>query len=169
MKSIVYRMFAIVLVIIISAKVSAEQIIDEKEFSLSLPNTWKVLNINVKGRGFTANLYDEQSSVIQLSVLAPNKGVSLDAVREKMRSTLGKDETKQNWMLLRAEVKNTEHHGEIEEEFWLEKSGELMSVTRNVYGENKLAIFTYTFKVSNEGGAQFSKIFTNGFKWKIIN
>ncbi len=140
--------------------------IKSEAFEFSLPSNWQVLNKNESNGFSTVNFQNEKSDVIQFSVSGELSPVKFKNAKKSLQLGLGKDKSSDGWIVKKYGVVVIPSLGDVDEEITVATTGDLTSATYTVYGNGRIALFTFTLNGNEPNIERIVRPLVSAFKWK---
>jgi hypothetical protein len=138
-------------------------------FHFLLPPDWHVLKQGQDKNFWIIDFSDEYSDVIQLSVTKSLTSSEFQNARKRLKSHMGHDKSNEGWKLLRSGTISIQPFGQVDEEIFLATQGDLISATYNLYGNNSIAVFTFTVSRNDPNISHVARKLLLGFSWNKLS
>jgi len=137
-------------------------------FVFEAPAGWSVFNNELRSSFAMANFFNAQNEMIQLSVSGKLTPDQYAGARERLRKA-EQGETRGGWLMARAGDAELPQHGAVYEAVYYDNANLLTSFTYNVFGPDRIALFTITLKgirTDLDEAVRTARLMVGGLRWK---
>ncbi len=149
-----------------SVQSHAQISVDSDGYVFRLPAPWSLLNRDGPEGFDNHNFHNEKGEVVQIGVSRKLNGPTYTRAKRNLRAGVKEDKSQHGWTLVQGRSLNELPVGEFDESIYLDKSSELVSFSYNVYGPDRIAIFTITFNGVNVDRFPEARRLVTGLNWK---
>jgi len=147
---------------------SAANRVERDFFVYEAPAGWSVFNNELRSSFAMANFFNAQNEMIQLSVSGKLTPEQYAGARERLRKA-EQGETRGGWLMARAGDAELPQHGAVYEAVYYDNANLLTSFTYNVFGPERIALFTITLKgirTDLDEAVRTARLMVGGLSWK---
>jgi len=147
---------------------SAANRVERDFFVYEAPAGWSVFNNELRSSFAMANFFNAQNEMIQLSVSGKLAPEQYAGARERLRKS-EQGETRGGWLLARTGSAELPAHGVVDEKVYYDNANLLTSFTYNVFGSERIALFTITLKgirTDLDEAVRTARLMVGGLRWK---
>lgn len=150
----------------LTVKSQAQPVIDGDGYVFGLPVAWSLLN-KEGPKGFdNYNFHNDQGELVQFGVSRKLNSATYARAKSNLRAGLTQDRSRHGWTLVQGRSFNQFPYGEFDETIYVDKSSNLTSFSYSVYGPDRIAVFTITFKGWGPERTTEARRLMAGLKWK---
>lgn len=147
---------------------SAANRIEHESFIYEAPAGWSVFNNELRSSFAMASFFNAGNEMIQLSVSGKLTPEQYAGARERLRKA-EQGETRGGWLMARAGDAELPQHGTVYEAVYYDNANLLTSFTYNVFGPERIALFTITFRgirTDLDEAVRSARLMVGGLRWK---
>jgi hypothetical protein len=147
---------------------SAANRVERDFFVYEAPAGWSVFNNELRSSFAMASFFNAQSEMIQVSVSGKLAPEQYAGARERLRKA-EQGETRGGWLMARAGDAELPPHGTVYEAVYYDNANLLTSFTYNVFGPERIALFTITLKgirTDLDEAVRTARLMVGGLRWK---
>lgn len=147
---------------------SAATRVERDFFIYEAPAGWSVFNNELRSSFAMASFFNAQNEMIQLSVSGKLAPEQYAGARERLRKA-EQGETRGGWLMARAGDAELPPHGTVYEAVYYDNANLLTSFTYNVFGPERIALFTITLKgirTDLDEAVRTARLMVGGLRWK---
>ena len=147
---------------------SAANRVERDFFAYEAPAGWSVFNNELRSSFAMASFFNAQNEMIQLSVSGKLAPEQYAGARERLRKA-EQGETRGGWLMARAGDAELPQHGTVYEAVYYDNANLLTSFTYNVFGPERIALFTITLKgirTDLDEAVRTARLMVGGLRWK---
>lgn len=148
-----------------AAKPKPANRVEREGFVFEAPAGWSMANNAVRSKFAQHHFFNAAGELIQLSVSGKMATEQYEAARGRLRAAESAA-PRGGWEKLQSAVTELPGHGKVDESVFLDRDNELTSFAYNVYGPERIALFTITFKGIKPGAAESARALLGGLRWK---
>ena len=151
-----------------TSQVSAANRVEREFFIYEAPAGWSVFNNEMRSSFAMANFFNARNEMIQLSVSGKLAPEQYAGARERLRKA-EQGETRGGWLMARAGDTELPQHGTVYEAVYYDNANLLTSFTYNVFGPERIALFTITLKgirTDLDEAVRTARLMVDGLRWK---
>lgn len=151
-----------------SSQASAANRVERDFFVYEAPAGWSVFNNELRSSFAMASFFNAQNEMIQLSVSGKLAPEQYAGARERLRKA-EQGETRGGWLMARAGDAELPQHGTVYEAVYYDNANLLTSFTYNVFGPERIALFTITLKgirTDLDEAVRTARLMVGGLRWK---
>jgi len=141
----------------------------ERDFFIyEAPAGWSVFNNEMRSSFAMASFFNAGNEMIQLSVSGKLAPEQYAGARERLRKA-EQGETRGGWLMARAGDAELPQHGTVYEAVYYDNANLLTSFTYNVFGPERIALFTITLKgirTDLDEAVRTARLMVEGLRWK---
>lgn len=142
--------------------------VEREAFVYEAPAGWSVFNNEMRSTFAMASFFNAGGEMIQLSVSGKLTPEQYAGARERLRA-VEKGGMRHGWILTRAGSAELPPHGTVDEAVYHDNVNLLTSFAYNVFGPERIALFTITFKGIKpdvDEAARAARVMLGGLRWK---
>ena len=150
------------------AQASAANRIEHESFVYEAPAGWSVFNNEMRSSFAMASFFNAGNEMIQLSVSGKLAPEQYAGARERLRKA-EQGETRGGWLMARAGDAELPRHGTVYEAVYYDNANLLTSFTYNVFGAERIALFTITLRgirTDLDEAVRTARLMVGGLRWK---
>ena len=147
---------------------SAANRVERDFFIYEAPAGWSVFNNELRSSFAMASFFNAQNEMIQLSVSGKLAPEQYAGARERLRKA-EQGETRGGWLMACAGDAKLPPHGTVYEAVYYDNANLLTSFTYNVFGPERIALFTITLKgirTDLDEAVRTARLMVGGLRWK---
>lgn len=151
-----------------SSQASAANRIEHESFVYEAPAGWSVFNNEMRSSFAMASFFNAGNEMIQLSVSGKLAPEQYAGARERLRKA-EQGETRGGWLMARAGDAELPRHGAVYEAVYYDNANLLTSFTYNVFGPERIALFTITLRgirTDLDEAVRTARLMVGGLRWK---
>jgi hypothetical protein len=151
-----------------ASQVSAANRVENESFVYEAPAGWSVFNNEMRSSFAMASFFNAQSEMIQLSVSGKLAPEQYAGARERLRK-VEQGQQRKGWLLARTGDAELPQHGAVYEAVYYDNANLLTSFTYNVFGPERIALFTITLKgirTDLDEAVRTARVMVDGLRWK---
>jgi hypothetical protein len=142
--------------------------VEREAFVYEAPAGWSMFNNEMRSSFAIASFFNAGGEMIQLSVSGKLTPEQFAGARERLRAAQ-KVQARHGWMLARSGSAELPPHGTVDEAVYFDEDNRLTSFAYNVFGPERIALFTITFKGIKpdvDEAARAARPMLDGLRWK---
>jgi len=147
---------------------SAANRVERDFFVFEAPAGWSVFNNEMRSTFAMASFFNAGNEMIQLSVSGKLTPEQYAGARERLRKA-EQGEARGGWLMARAGNTELPQHGTVYEAVYYDNANLLTSFTYNVFGPERIALFTITLKgirTDLDEAVRSVRLMVGGLRWK---
>lgn len=147
---------------------SAANRIEHESFVYEAPAGWSVFNNEMRSSFAMASFFNAGNEMIQLSVSGKLAPEQYAGARERLRKA-EQGGTRGGWLMARAGDAELPQHGTVYEAVYYDNANLLTSFTYNVFGSERIALFTITLRgirTDLDEAVLTARLMVGGLRWK---
>jgi hypothetical protein len=151
-----------------ASQASAANRVERDFFIYEAPAGWSVFNNELRSSFAMANFFNAQNEMIQLSVSGKLSPEQYAGARERLRKA-EQGGMRGGWLMARAGDAELPQHGAVYEAVYYDNANLLTSFTYNVFGPERIALFTITLKgirTDLDDAVRTARLMVGGLSWK---
>jgi hypothetical protein len=137
-------------------------------FVYEAPAGWSVFNNELRSSFAMASFFNAGNEMIQLSVSGKLDPEQYAGARERLRKA-EQGGARGGWLMARAGDAELPQHGAVYEAVYYDNANLLTSFTYNVFGPERIALFTITFRgirTDLDEAVRSARLMVGGLRWK---
>lgn len=151
-----------------ASQASAANRVERDFFVYEAPAGWSVFNNELRSSFAMANFFNAQNEMIQLSVSGKLDPEQYAGARERLRKA-EQGGARGGWLMARAGDADLPQHGAVYEAVYYDNANLLTSFTYNVFGPERIALFTITLRgirTDLDEAVRTARLMVGGLRWK---
>jgi hypothetical protein len=151
-----------------ASQASAANRVERDFFVYEAPAGWSVFNNELRSSFAMASFFNAGNEMIQLSVSGKLDPEQYAGARERLRKA-EQGGTRGGWLMARAGDADLPQHGTVYEAVYYDNANLLTSFTYNVFGPERIALFTITFRgirTDLDEAVRSARLMVGGLRWK---
>ncbi|MCW5574870.1 MAG: hypothetical protein KIT13_02130 [Burkholderiales bacterium] len=142
--------------------------VEHESFVYEAPAGWAVFNNEMRSSFAMVNFFNAGNEMIQLSVSGKLAPEQYAGARERLRKA-EQGQSRKGWLLARNGDAELPQHGTVYEAVYYDNANLLTSFTYNVFGPERIALFTITLKgirTDLDEAVRAARLMVGGLRWK---